>query len=81
MTDGAPTIGQQGFRRESFSSSRQVYECSKWTAGRDVTDMDPLHGTYPVYLSHATFHNGILPFLSKIRHVSAVAPNGIRTVR
>jgi dynein intermediate chain len=28
-----------------FVSSRQIYECSKWTATRDVTDMDwsPLH--------------------------------------
>jgi hypothetical protein len=37
---GSDTKDSDGSR---FLSSRQVYECSKWTAGRDVTDMDWSH--------------------------------------
>jgi dynein intermediate chain, cytosolic len=38
----APTKASDGSK---YLSSRQIYECPKWTASRDVTDMDwsPLH--------------------------------------
>lgn len=44
-TDGTERAGSKASDGSKFISSRQVYECPKWTAARDVTDMDwsPLH--------------------------------------
>ena len=43
-TDGAERVTKVS-DGSNFISSRQIYECPKWTATRDVTDMDwsPLH--------------------------------------
>ena len=43
--DGTKRSGTKASDGSKFISSRQLYECSKWTATRDVTDMDwsPLH--------------------------------------
>ena len=42
---GAKRTQSKAIDGSKFLSSRQVYECPKWTATRDVTDMDwsPLH--------------------------------------
>lgn len=44
-TDGAERASTKASDGSKFVSSRQIYECPKWTATRDVTDMDwsPLH--------------------------------------
>lgn len=62
---------------DKFLQSRQVYECSKWTSGRDVTDMDwsPLHrelllSTYHMPMSSASS----IPAKGQTA-VSAVSPN------
>lgn len=59
-----------------FLSSRQVYQCDKWTEGRDITDIDwsPMHRDFCL----ATYHmKGSVPSsLSKgSAAVSAVSPN------
>mmetsp|Transcript_27026 Transcript_27026/g.64552 ORF Transcript_27026/g.64552 Transcript_27026/m.64552 type:complete len:684 (+) Transcript_27026:370-2421(+) len=43
--DGSKRSSAKMSDGSKFVSSRQIYECSKWTATRDVTDMDwsPLH--------------------------------------
>eukprot|EP00934_Nitzschia_sp_Nitz4_P008208 Nitzschia sp. Nitz4//scaffold171_size48012//34075//36159//NITZ4_007130-RA/size48012-augustus-gene-0.23-mRNA-1//1//CDS//3329538716//8198//frame0 len=43
--DAADRTASKASDGSKFLSSRQVYECPKWTASRDVTDMDwsPLH--------------------------------------
>ena len=43
-TDGAERVAKVS-DGSNFISSRQIYECPKWTSTRDVTDMDwsPLH--------------------------------------
>lgn len=55
-----------------FLSSRQVHECSKWTATRDVTDLDwsPLHRELLLSTYHHTGGGG--PSMQTA--VSAVAP-------
>jgi len=44
-TNGTKRIATKSSDGSKFLSSRQIYECPKWTATRDVTDMDwsPLH--------------------------------------
>ncbi len=44
-TDGAERGATKASDGSKFISSRQIYECPKWTSTRDVTDMDwsPLH--------------------------------------
>lgn len=44
-TGGAKRTQTKAIDGSKFLSSRQVYECPKWTSTRDVTDMDwsPLH--------------------------------------
>jgi dynein intermediate chain len=44
-TDGTKRIATKASDGSKFLSSRQIYECPRWTATRDVTDMDwsPLH--------------------------------------
>eukprot|EP00429_Kryptoperidinium_foliaceum_P009922 CAMPEP_0176004356 /NCGR_PEP_ID=MMETSP0120_2-20121206/1651_1 /TAXON_ID=160619 /ORGANISM="Kryptoperidinium foliaceum, Strain CCMP 1326" /LENGTH=647 /DNA_ID=CAMNT_0017337035 /DNA_START=208 /DNA_END=2151 /DNA_ORIENTATION=+ len=44
-TDGAERAASKATDGSKFISSRQIYECPKWTATRDITDMDwsPLH--------------------------------------
>lgn len=56
-----------------FLSSRQVYECRKWTATRDVTDLDwsPLHRE----LLLSTYHSAGGNTGQGQTAVSAVAPN------
>jgi WD40 repeat protein len=62
---------------DKFLQSHQIYECSNWTSGRDVTDMDwsPLHrelllSTYHMCMST----NSIAPNKGQTA-ISAVAPN------
>jgi len=59
-----------------FLASRQVYECPKWTSGRDVTDMDWSHlhrelllSTYHMPMSSSALSKGSGAALS------AVSPN------
>jgi len=59
-TDGMETT-QKVSDGSKYISARQVYECAKWTATRDVTDMDwsPLHrelflSTYHMPSSHSS---------------------------
>jgi len=56
-----------------FLSSRQVYECQKWTATRDVTDLDwsPLHRELLLSTYHSAGGNTGQGQIA----VSAVAPN------
>jgi hypothetical protein len=44
-TDGTKRSATKSSDGSKYLSSRQIYECPKWTATRDVTDMDwsPLH--------------------------------------
>jgi hypothetical protein len=44
-TDGSKRVETKASDGSKCLSSRQIYECPKWTATRDVTDMDwsPLH--------------------------------------
>jgi dynein intermediate chain len=44
-TDGTKRASTKVSDGSKYLSSRQIYECPKWTASRDVTDMDwsPLH--------------------------------------
>jgi dynein intermediate chain, cytosolic len=44
-TDGSKRVASKSSDGSKYLSSRQIYECPKWTASRDVTDMDwsPLH--------------------------------------
>ena len=62
-----------------FVSSRQVYECKKWTATRDITDIDwsPLHRELFLSTHHVPNSTGSASPLAKgSAAVSAVAPNG-----
>lgn len=61
-----------------FLSSRQVYECAKWTAGRDVTDMDwsPLHREFILSTYHMpSSATASYPLAKGSAAVSAIAPN------
>lgn len=61
-----------------FLSSRQVYECAKWTAGRDVTDMDwsPLHREFILSTYHMpSSTSASFPLAKGSAAVSAVSPN------
>lgn len=44
-TEGTERASSKASDGSKFLSSRQIYECPKWTATRDITDMDwsPLH--------------------------------------
>lgn len=76
-TDGIQHAENKDSDSSKFVSSRQVFECAKWTEGRDVTDMDwsPLHRE----LILSTYHmpmSGSGPSSKGSVAVSAVAPNG-----
>jgi len=61
-----------------FVSSRQVFECPKWTSGRDVTDMDwsPLHRELVLSTYHMASTTTSSATASKgSAAISAVAPN------
>lgn len=69
---------------DKYLQSRQVYECSKWTAGRDVTDMDwsPLHRELLLSTYHMPVTTAAAAALSQVplhnkghTAVSAVSPN------
>lgn len=61
---------------DKYLQSRQVYECSKWTSGRDVTDMDwsPLHRELLLSTYHMPMSSNCLPVKGQTA-VSAVSPN------
>jgi dynein intermediate chain len=64
--------------QSKFLASRQVYECVKWTSGRDVTDMDwsPLHRELLLSTYHMCMSTSASAHLSKgSAAVSAVSPN------
>lgn len=78
-TDGVQRSDNKDSDGSRFLSSRQVYECSKWTAGRDVTDMDwsPLHRDFILSTYHMPSSTMASSPLSKgSAAVSAVAPHG-----
>ena len=60
-----------------FLSSRQVYECAKWTATRDVTDMDwsPLHRELMLTSYHMPSSTSSLTQASGSAAVSALSPD------
>jgi dynein intermediate chain, cytosolic len=60
-----------------FLSSRQVYECSKWTSTRDVTDMDwsPLHRELMLTSYHMPSSTSSLTQTSGSAAVSALSPD------
>ncbi|KAL7563432.1 hypothetical protein ACA910_016528 [Epithemia clementina (nom. ined.)] len=61
-----------------FVSSRQVYECKKWTATRDITDINwsPLHRELFLSTYHVPNSTGSASPLAKgSAAVSAIAPN------
>jgi dynein intermediate chain len=77
-TDGVQRSDNKDSDGSRFLSSRQVYECSKWTSGRDVTDMDwsPLHREFILSTYHMPSSASASSPLSKgSAAVSAVAPN------
>jgi dynein intermediate chain len=78
-TDGVQRSDNKDSDGSRFLSSRQVYECSKWTAGRDVTDMDwsPLHRDFILSTYHMPSSTLASSPLSKgSAAVSAISPNG-----
>jgi dynein intermediate chain len=78
-TDGVQRSDNKDSDGSRFLSSRQVYECSKWTAGRDVTDMDwsPLHRDFILSTYHMPSSTmASSPLAKGSAAVSAVAPNG-----
>eukprot|EP00522_Entomoneis_paludosa_P005869 CAMPEP_0172459778 /NCGR_PEP_ID=MMETSP1065-20121228/34120_1 /TAXON_ID=265537 /ORGANISM="Amphiprora paludosa, Strain CCMP125" /LENGTH=674 /DNA_ID=CAMNT_0013214605 /DNA_START=57 /DNA_END=2081 /DNA_ORIENTATION=- len=61
-----------------FISSRQVYECSKWTGSRDITDINwsPLHRELFLSTYHVPGSTGSAsPITGSGAAVSAIAPN------
>jgi dynein intermediate chain len=77
-SDGVQRSDNKDSDGSRFLSSRQVYECSKWTAGRDVTDMDwsPLHRDFILSTYHMPSSTLASSPLSKgSAAVSAVSPN------
>lgn len=61
-----------------FLSSRQLYDCNKWTFSRDITDIDwsPLHRELFLSTYHMPNSHGTTIALSKgSAAVSAIAPN------
>jgi len=61
-----------------FISSRQVYECAKWTGSRDITDINwsPLHRELFLSTYHVPGSTGSAsPITGSGSAVSAIAPN------
>lgn len=76
-TDG-DTRGDAAQDSEKFVSSQQVYQCSKWTAGRDITDINwsPLHRDLLLSTYHKPMSANMTEPLSKgSAAVSSVSPN------
>jgi WD40 repeat protein len=62
---------------DKFLQSHQIYECSNWTSGRDVTDMDwsPLHRELLLSTYHMCMSNSSIAPNKGQTAISAVAPN------
>lgn len=76
-TDAEKRSETKDANTDKFLSSRQVYECPKWTGGRDVTDMDWSHLHRELILStyHVPMSAGIAAPLPKgSSAVSALSP-------
>lgn len=75
--DGAKRVENKASDGSKFISSRQIYECPKWTATRDVTDMDwsPLHRELMLTSYHMPSSTSSLTQASGSSAVSAVSPD------
>jgi hypothetical protein len=75
--DGAKRVENKTSDGSKFISSRQIYECAKWTATRDVTDMDwsPLHRELMLTSYHMPSSTSSLTQASGSSAVSAVSPD------
>jgi dynein intermediate chain len=75
--DGSKRVENKASDGSKFISSRQIYECAKWTATRDVTDMDwsPLHRELMLTSYHMPSSTSSLTQASGSSAVSAVSPD------
>ena len=76
-SDGTKRLETKGSDGSKFLLSRQVYECAKWTATRDVTDMDwsPLHRELMLTSYHMPSSTSSVAQPSGSSAVSSIAPD------